>query len=67
MIWVDTPESGYAVKRPAGVSPGMTIYLRIVECATGAESLARVEAPGSRGSPSSSWKWTATAAPPAFR
>ena len=26
-IWVDTPESGYAVKRPAGVSPGMTIYL----------------------------------------
>ena len=64
MIWVDTPESGYAVKRPAGVSPGMT---RIVECATGAESLARVEAPGSRGCPSSSGKWTATAAPPAFR
>ena len=26
-VWVDTPESGYAVKRPAGVSPGMTIYL----------------------------------------
>ena len=26
-IWVDTPESGYAVKRPAGVSSGMTIYL----------------------------------------
>ena len=26
-IWADTPEAGYAVKRPAGVSPGMTIYL----------------------------------------
>ena len=26
-VWVDTPESGYAAKRPAGVSPGMTIYL----------------------------------------
>ena len=26
-IWVDTPESGYAAKRPAGLSPGVTIYL----------------------------------------
>ena len=26
-VWADTPESGYAVKRPAGVSPGMTIYV----------------------------------------
>ena len=26
-VWVDTPEAGYAAKRPAGVSPGMTIYL----------------------------------------
>ena len=26
-VWVDTPETGYAAKRPAGVSPGMTIYL----------------------------------------
>ena len=26
-VWVDTPESGYAAKRPAGLMPGLTIYL----------------------------------------
>ena len=26
-IWVDVPESGYAVRRPAGLSPGLTIHL----------------------------------------
>ena len=26
-VWVDTPESGYAAKRPAGLTPGLTIYL----------------------------------------
>ena len=26
-IWVDVPEAGYAVRRPAGLSPGLTIHL----------------------------------------
>ena len=26
-VWVDVPESGYAVRRPAGLSPGLTIHL----------------------------------------
>ena len=26
-VWVDVPESGYAVGRPSGLSPGLTIYL----------------------------------------
>ena len=26
-VWVDTPEAGYAVRRPAGVSSGTTIYI----------------------------------------
>ena len=26
-IWADTPEAGYAVRCPAGVSPGTTIYV----------------------------------------
>ena len=26
-VWVDVPESGYAVRRPAGLSPGLTIRL----------------------------------------
>ena len=26
-VWVDVPEAGYAVRRPAGLSPGLTIHL----------------------------------------
>ena len=26
-VWVDVPESGYAVRRPAGLSPGLTIHV----------------------------------------
>ena len=26
-VWVDVPEAGYAVKRPAGLSPGLTIHV----------------------------------------
>ena len=26
-VWVDVPESGYAVRRPAGISPGLTIHV----------------------------------------
>ena len=26
-VWVDVPETGYAVRRPAGLSPGLTIHL----------------------------------------
>ena len=26
-VWVDVPESGYAVRRPSGLSPGLTVYL----------------------------------------
>ena len=26
-VWVDVPESGYAVRRPAGLEPGLTIHL----------------------------------------
>ena len=25
-VWVDVPEAGYAVRRPAGLSPGLTIH-----------------------------------------
>ena len=28
-VWVDVPESGYAVRRPAGLAPGLTIHVLV--------------------------------------